>query len=132
MATSSVTELVQAVNRPRALSESTNRPLMRKSEGGGEEERKGATGRRNSENVAPNRRNSHGGTRNSMQRISELPEKEPRKSSRLSFMGYNCFLMAINVAVDTSMRFVPFFFFCWHIFLFYYLTYIVWSFDLVS
>uniref|UniRef100_A0A6M2F7W3 LOV domain-containing protein n=1 Tax=Populus davidiana TaxID=266767 RepID=A0A6M2F7W3_9ROSI len=87
MATSSVTELVQAVNRPRALSESTNRPLMRKSEGGGEEERKGAIGRRNSENVAPNRRNSHGGTRNSMQRISELPEKEPRKSSRLSFMG---------------------------------------------
>ncbi|KAJ6965661.1 phototropin-1-like [Populus alba x Populus x berolinensis] len=73
--------------RPRALSESTNRPLMRKSEGGGEEERKGAIGRRNSENVAPNRRNSHGATRNSMQRISELPEKEPRKSSRLSFMG---------------------------------------------
>lgn len=87
MATSSVTELVQAVNRPRALSESTNRPLMRKSEGGGEGERKGAIGRRNSENVAPNRRNSHGGTRNSMQRISELPEKKPRKSSRLSFMG---------------------------------------------
>jgi hypothetical protein len=126
MATSSVTELVQAVNRPRALSESTNRPLMRKSEGGGEEERKGAMGRRNSENVAPNRRNSHGGTRNSMQRISELPEKKPRKSSRLSFMGYNCFLMAI-VAVDTSMRFVLlFFFFGWHIFLFNYLTYIVW------
>ncbi|CAK7328167.1 unnamed protein product [Dovyalis caffra] len=87
MATSSVTELVQAVNRPRALSESTNRPLMRKSEGGGEEERKGAVGRRNSENVASNRRNSHGATRNSMQRISELPEKKPRKSSRLSFMG---------------------------------------------
>lgn len=87
MATSSVTELVQAVSRPRALSESSNRPLMRKSEGGGEEERKGALGRRNSENVAPNRRDSLGGTRSSMQRISELPEKIPRKSSRRSLMG---------------------------------------------
>ncbi|KAJ6751551.1 hypothetical protein OIU85_002027 [Salix viminalis] len=87
MATSSVTELVQAVIRPRALSESSNRPLMRKSEGGGEEERKGALGRRNSENVAPNRRDSLGGTRSSMQRISELPEKIPRKSGRRSLMG---------------------------------------------
>ncbi|KAJ4833984.1 Phototropin-1 [Turnera subulata] len=88
IAESSVTELVEAVKRPRSLSESTNRPLMRrKSEGGGEEERNGATGRRNSENVAPNRRNSNGGRRSSMQRISELPEKKPRKSSRLSFMG---------------------------------------------
>lgn len=105
MATSSVTELVQAVSRPRALSESSNRPLMRKSEGGGEEERKGALGRRNSENVAPNRRDSLGGTRSSMQRISELPEKIPRKSGRRSLMGYSFFFMAI-VAVDISMRFV--------------------------
>lgn len=90
MATSSVTELLQAVKRPRALSESTNRPLTRKSEGGAEDERKGALGRRKSENIAPNRRNSHGGTRTSMQRISEVPEKKPRKS-RLSFMGYHFF-----------------------------------------
>ncbi|KAG8644528.1 phototropin-1 [Manihot esculenta] len=88
MATSSVTELVQAMKRPRSLSESTNRPLMRKSEGAGEEERKGALARRNSENVPPSiRRTSLGGTRSSMQRITELPEKKQRKSIRLSFMG---------------------------------------------
>ncbi|KAJ0021718.1 hypothetical protein Pint_32267 [Pistacia integerrima] len=90
VATSSVTELVQAVRKPRSLSESTNRPLFRKSEGGAEEERSGAlgsAGRRNSENVPPHRRNSHGGPRASMQRIVEVPEKKPRKSSRLSFMG---------------------------------------------
>ncbi|XP_048234043.1 phototropin-1 isoform X2 [Ricinus communis] len=87
MATSSVTELVQAVKRPRSLSEATSRPLMRKSESGGEDERKGALGRRNSENVPSNRRNSLGGARNSMQSINELPEKKPRKSIRLSFMG---------------------------------------------
>nr|AML79565.1 putative LOV domain-containing protein [Chrysobalanus icaco] len=86
MAASSVTELVEAVKRPRALSESTNRPLMRKSEGDGNGEQR-AAGRRNSENMAPNRRNSHGGTRTTMQRISELPEKKPGRSSRLSFMG---------------------------------------------
>lgn len=91
MAAGSVTELVQAMKRPHSLSESINRPLIRKSEGGGEEERIGALGRRNSENVAPNRRNSLGSARRSMQRISEVPEKKPRKPSRLSFMGYNFF-----------------------------------------
>nr|AML78726.1 putative LOV domain-containing protein [Cunonia capensis] len=87
MATSTVTELLEAVKKPRALSESTNRPFMRKSEGGAEEERIGALARRKSENIAPNRRNSHGGRRNSMQRISEVPEKKPRKAGRRSFMG---------------------------------------------
>jgi len=87
MATSSVSELVQAVKRPRALSESINRPLMRSSEGGGEKERSDATGRRNSENV--------GGRRNSMQRISEVPEKKQTKSARRSFMGYR--LMSLTV-----------------------------------
>nr|AML77016.1 putative LOV domain-containing protein [Saxifraga stolonifera] len=97
MAASSVSELVQAVKRPRSLSESTNRPLMRKSEGGGGGTGAGLekdilAGRRNSEtNVArPPRRNSHGGgggyTRRSMQRINELPEKKQRKSLR-SIMG---------------------------------------------
>nr|AML78772.1 putative LOV domain-containing protein [Platyspermation crassifolium] len=96
MATSSVTELVQAVKRPRALSESTNRhPFMRKSGGGSDHERSEALsmGRRNSDNMVlpppPPRRNSHAGVRtiSSMQRISELPEKKPKKPSRLSFMG---------------------------------------------
>nr|AML78215.1 putative LOV domain-containing protein [Juglandaceae sp. BC-2016] len=86
MASSSVSELVQAVKRPRALSESINRPL-RKSGGGKEEERIESLTRRNSESVAPPRRNSHAGTRSSMQRISELPEKKPKKSGRRSFMG---------------------------------------------
>ncbi|KAE8695683.1 hypothetical protein F3Y22_tig00110694pilonHSYRG00252 [Hibiscus syriacus] len=43
--------------------------------------------RRNSENVPPHRRNSNGGMRLSMERISEVPEKKPRKFTRLSFMG---------------------------------------------
>ncbi|PON62394.1 Phototropin [Parasponia andersonii] len=90
MATSSVNELVQAVKRPRALSESTNRPFMRKSGGGSKEEEEAdhqAVARRKSESVAPPQRNSHAGTRIPMQRISELPEKKQKKSSRLSFMG---------------------------------------------
>nr|AML78484.1 putative LOV domain-containing protein [Erythroxylum coca] len=79
VATSSVTELVEAVKRPRANSESA----MRKSKDYGEQEGIGAPGRRTSEVVPPDRRNS----RTSMQRISELPEKKQRKSVRLSFMG---------------------------------------------
>lgn len=93
-ATSSVTELVQAVKRPRALSESANRPFIRKSGGGREEEeeRVEVLARRNSESLAPHRRNSLGGPRISMQRISELPEKKEKKSGRRSFMGYNLLL----------------------------------------
>lgn len=87
MATSSVNELLEAVKRPRAVSEYTNRPLMRKSEGGELEVRSEALGRRNSEDVAPPRRNSHGGSRITMQKISELPEKNEKKSARRSFMG---------------------------------------------
>lgn len=67
MATSSVTELVQAVKRPRALSESTDRPVTA--------------------NGAPDRRHSVAGTRASMQKISELPEKKHKKSARQSFMA---------------------------------------------
>nr|AML78672.1 putative LOV domain-containing protein [Tetrastigma voinierianum] len=85
IATNSVSELVQAVKKPRSLSESSDGPLMRKSEGS-EQERPEGPGRRNSESVAPTKRHSHSGRRASMQRISELPEKKPRKSSRLSFM----------------------------------------------
>ncbi|KAL6011146.1 Phototropin-1 [Asimina triloba] len=89
MAVSSVSELVQAVKQPRALFESTNRPLMRKSEGGGEQARREATGRRYSENIAPMRRNSHGGIRPPMQKLNEIPEvvKKPRKSGLRSIMG---------------------------------------------
>nr|AML77011.1 putative LOV domain-containing protein [Calycanthus floridus] len=88
-AVNSVSELVLAVKQPQALSESTNRPLTRKSEGGTERERHEAMGRRFSENVAPSRRDSHVGRRSSMQKINEIPEgaKKPRKSGLRSFMG---------------------------------------------
>ncbi|PPD68436.1 hypothetical protein GOBAR_DD34688 [Gossypium barbadense] len=87
IAAGSVTELVEAVRKPRSLSESSNGPFTRKS--GGDDDGEGAVsiGRRNSANVPPHRRNSNGGIRMSMERISEVPEKKPRKSSRLSFMG---------------------------------------------
>nr|AML79208.1 putative LOV domain-containing protein [Synsepalum dulcificum] len=89
VATSTVTELVHAVKRPRALSESANRPLMRRSEGGNEDERPEVAGRRKSENMAPPRRHSVAGTRATMQKINELPEKKQKKkkSGRLSFMA---------------------------------------------
>ncbi|CAA2933628.1 LOV domain-containing [Olea europaea subsp. europaea] len=91
MASSSVTELLEAVKEPRAraLSESTNRPFMRKSEDGGLE-KFDAINLRNSENTAPAkpaRRHSHAGTRSSMQKIMEVPEKPQKKSSRSSFMA---------------------------------------------
>lgn len=90
MASNSVSELVLAVKRPRSLSELMNRPFIRKSGGGRTEERTEAAGRRNSESVAPPRRNSCGDhPKISMQCISELPEKKQKKTSRLSFMGYN-------------------------------------------
>nr|AML76917.1 putative LOV domain-containing protein [Dillenia indica] len=88
MAASSVTELVQAVKHPTALIESTNRPLTRRSEGGGEKARSEALERQNLENRAPPpRRHSHTGTRSTMKPISELPEKKQKKSSSRSFMG---------------------------------------------
>nr|AML79267.1 putative LOV domain-containing protein [Cercocarpus ledifolius] len=87
MASNSVSELVQAVKRPRSLSESMSRPLIRKSGGGRAEEGTEGLGRRNSESVAPPRRNSRGDIKLSMQCISELPEKKQRKTSRRSFMG---------------------------------------------
>nr|AML78339.1 putative LOV domain-containing protein [Mollugo verticillata] len=80
MAASSVNELVQAVKRPRALSESANRPFRRKSGGANEKERSETLMRRKSETAAPFRRNS-------LERLSEVPEKKPKRSGRRSFMG---------------------------------------------
>nr|AML76657.1 putative LOV domain-containing protein [Polypremum procumbens] len=86
IASSSVNELVEAVKKPRAraLSESSN---GRRSQGDGELD---AIGRRNSDSMAPpTRRHSHAGTRNSMQKITEVPEKKPHKKPgrRRSFMA---------------------------------------------
>ncbi|KAK4492014.1 hypothetical protein RD792_002802 [Penstemon davidsonii] len=81
MASSSVTELVEAMKKPRsrALSESTNRPPFRKSN---EHEKVFDIP------TAPTRRHSHAGTRtSSMQKLSEIPEKPQKKSSRRSFIA---------------------------------------------
>nr|AML78684.1 putative LOV domain-containing protein [Melissa officinalis] len=87
MASSSVTELVEAVKKPRAraLSESTNRPFLRKS--GDHEIFDAAPKRRSSDDKPPARRHSHAGTRTSMQKINELPEKPQKKHPRRSLMA---------------------------------------------
>ncbi|VVA20817.1 PREDICTED: LOV domain-containing [Prunus dulcis] len=104
MASNSVSELVQAVKRPRSLSESMNHPLFRKSGGGRTEERTEVLARRNSESVAPPRRNSRGDhPKISMQRISELPEKKQKKTSRLSFMGRIRKSQTIEESFDTGV-----------------------------
>lgn len=97
VAAGSVTELVEAVKkqpRPRALSESANRPFMRKSEGAEPEKfaplASAATATQITEMKPPARRHSHAGTRSTMQSIVELPEaeKKPKKPNRrLSFLG---------------------------------------------
>ncbi|OMO67577.1 hypothetical protein CCACVL1_20436 [Corchorus capsularis] len=107
MATSSVTELLEAVKKPsRSLSESRNHPFITKT-GGGEEDGVAAAmaARRNSENVPPHRRNSNsnGGSRLSMERISEVPEKKQRRSSRLSFMKLSRKSQSITESFDNSL-----------------------------
>ncbi|EOY34234.1 Phototropin 1 isoform 1 [Theobroma cacao] len=102
MAAGSVTELVEAVRKPRSLSESTNHPFIRISGGGGEREGSGGLARRNSENVPPQRRSS-GGPRISMERISEVPEKKQRRSSRLSFMGLMRKSQSTTESFDNSL-----------------------------
>ncbi|XP_069146771.1 phototropin-1 isoform X1 [Solanum lycopersicum] len=95
MASNSVNELLEEIKNPRrarALSESTNnRPtFMRKSEGDQVEQDKQDTHKLNLVNKAPARRHSHAGTRTTtmkMEKINEVPEKKPKKSARLSFMG---------------------------------------------
>ena len=91
-ATTSVSELVHAMKCPRALSESANRPFIRKSGGAEaeEEEKAEKSSRRKSESVASSRRKSQGGDGSSLQQISELPEKKQKNSHRRSFMGYTC------------------------------------------
>nr|AML77266.1 putative LOV domain-containing protein [Aerva persica] len=80
MAATSVNELLQAVKRPRALSESGNRLFRRKSGGADEKDTLQSQLRRKSEHVPPARRLS-------LERLSEVPEKRPNKSSRRSFLG---------------------------------------------
>ncbi|KAL2927803.1 Phototropin-1 [Bienertia sinuspersici] len=66
--------------KARALSESGNRPIRRKSGGADEKQRLQSQLRRNSEHVPPTRRMS-------LERLSVVPEKKPKRSKRRSFMG---------------------------------------------
>nr|AML77202.1 putative LOV domain-containing protein [Digitalis purpurea] len=79
MASNSVTELLEAVKKPRtrALSESTNRPPIRRSSDGQE--------KLNIHSTAPNRRHSDSGTRVPMHnKLTGIPEKPLRKSNHQS------------------------------------------------
>ncbi|XP_027929516.1 phototropin-1 [Vigna unguiculata] len=104
-ATNSLSELVQIMKRPRALSESASRPSIRKSgfaeeekqslheeeeEEEEEEEKEKAEKilRRRSESGVSFGRKAEGGNRISMQRISEVAENKLKKSQRRSFMGF--------------------------------------------
>ncbi|XP_027911055.1 phototropin-1-like isoform X1 [Vigna unguiculata] len=88
-ANGTVSELLLAVRRPRALSESAGRPLIRKSASGDDvEEKPEKSSRRKSESVSSFRRKSHAGDTSSMERITELPEKKHKTSRRRSFMGF--------------------------------------------
>lgn len=91
MATSSLNELVQAVKRPRALSESANRPFRTKSGGSTESELSNSRMRRKSENVAPVRRNA-------LEPQTEVPEKKPKRSGRRSIVG----ILKKNKANETA------------------------------
>ncbi|XP_071721024.1 phototropin-1 [Rutidosis leptorrhynchoides] len=98
MANSSVAELVEAVKRPRSVSESTNRhPFATESRKNKDQEINDvlSLGRRKSAETMfpppppPHRRNSHAGVRTitTMQSINELPEKKQKKTKRISFIG---------------------------------------------
>ncbi|KAI4340395.1 hypothetical protein MLD38_025235 [Melastoma candidum] len=85
LAASSVTELVQAVKRPRSLSQSSDGPLRRRSgargsgSGSAKDQPDGAAGRRNSDNMGSNH--------TSMDKISDTPEKWNKTFTRRSLMG---------------------------------------------
>ena len=89
MASTSVTELLEAVERPESMNV---RPLIRRSsdQGTDKDQLDGLGKYYTSVTTAPPpRRNSHAGIRTSMQRINEVPDKKPKKTSRRhSFMGY--------------------------------------------
>ncbi|KAL8215265.1 hypothetical protein R6Q57_004714 [Mikania cordata] len=98
MAANSVTELVEAVKRPRSVSESTNRyPFATDSRNNNDKEKPlDLVRRKSAETTGPPqqppsrpRRHSHPGVRTikTMQPIDELPEKKQKKSKRLSFIG---------------------------------------------
>nr|AAM15725.1 phototropin 1 [Pisum sativum] len=106
-ATSSVSELLEAMKRPRALSESGQRPFIRKSGGGGgseeDEEAVENKSRRKSDSVASFRPKPQGKIRHSMERISELPENKQKNSRRGSFMGFMRKSDSIDESIDNEV-----------------------------
>nr|AML77667.1 putative LOV domain-containing protein [Flaveria cronquistii] len=97
-ASSLVTELVEAMKRPRSLSESTHRhPFATAPKNYSNQDKADnlSSGRCKSAKTTyprplpPQRRNSHAGVRTitTMQPIDELQEKKQKKSKRLSFIG---------------------------------------------
>ncbi|CAJ1956044.1 unnamed protein product [Sphenostylis stenocarpa] len=117
-ATSSVSELVQAMNRPRALSESATRPFIRKSRFAEEEKQsqhaekeKGKvekTSRRKSESTASFGSKSERGNQISMHRNSDVPENKLRNSLRRSFMGFRRKSQSTNESVESEIGDVTF------------------------
>lgn len=114
-ASSTVTELVQAVKRPRALSESANRPPVIPKPEGRKEDHETAKNlsRRKSETSVVTSTFTHqkpqeGRRRNSMHIINELPEKKHKHSRRRSFMGYDFphQLMFFNFRNDNLGRYL--------------------------
>ncbi|XP_073054755.1 phototropin-1-like isoform X2 [Primulina eburnea] len=90
LASNSVTELVDAMNkkpRVRALSESSNRPFIRKSGGGRSDmEIFEAPGKKSYDYPIHPRRHSHTSSRPSMQKIVEVIEDPQKKNRRNSFI----------------------------------------------
>ncbi|XP_012571392.1 phototropin-1 isoform X2 [Cicer arietinum] len=108
-ATSSVSELLQAIKRPRAFSESGNRPFIRKSGGGSENVEENAEKldkklRRKSDSAATFRPKPQPRiSRNSMERISELPENKLKSCHRRSFMGFIRKSHSIDESIDNEV-----------------------------
>ncbi|KEH39401.1 putative protein kinase AGC-RSK-2 family [Medicago truncatula] len=106
-ASSSVSELLQAMKRPRALSESGQRPFIIKSGGCSEEdqeiEKVEHKSRRKSDSVASFRPKSQRKSRSSMERISELPENANKNSHRHSFMGFRRKSQSIDESIDNEV-----------------------------
>nr|AML78628.1 putative LOV domain-containing protein [Codariocalyx motorius] len=118
-ATNSVSELMHAMKRPRALSESASRPSVRISgcvdqekvavlEEEEEEEHEfkdkaQKTLRRKSESGTSFGRKLAGGNRISMQQITQLPEIKHKKSQRRSFMGFRRKSLSNDESMDREV-----------------------------
>ncbi|ONK61870.1 uncharacterized protein A4U43_C08F34430 [Asparagus officinalis] len=105
-ARSSLSELVQAVELPGALADSTNQTFRRKSEGSGDELITEASGRKTSENSSTVRGNSRSNMRSLTHKMNEIPERvnKWKKTSLCTLMG----LLGIGLAkMDKNVELGP-------------------------